>query len=428
MGGREEKDVTYLGVRRVWDEKKPFGLRQADRRQHLYTVGQTGVGKSTMLRNLILQDIEAGKGISFIDPHGDLAEEILDYIPSRRTEDLVYFNPADQAYPMGLNLLQTVPRERRHLAVSGVLSALKGIWRDSWGPRLEYILSNALSALLECENVSLLGVQRMLSDERYRRWIVKQVTDPIVRSFWLDEFERYDAAFRREAIAPIQNKVGQLLMAAPLRNIIGQVKSAFDPGFMMGDRRILIANLSKGALGEEAASLLGAILVTQFQLAAMSRVNTPEAERVDHTLVVDEFQNMIASSSLASMLSEARKYRLSLVLSHQYLDQLERGVREAIFGNVGSIVSFRVGTRDADILARELNRAYNPSTFTELKNHHVCAKLMDRGEHTEPFLAETLPPVGTRHGRKETLIRRSREKYAARREVIEDKINRWIGR
>lgn len=420
--------MTYLGMRRVWDTYESFGLRQQDRRQHLYAVGQTGVGKSTMLRNLILQDIEAGKGVSFIDPHGDLAEELLDYIPSWRTEDLVYFNPADQEYPMGLNLLQSAPRERRHLAVSGVLSALKGIWRDSWGPRLEYILSNALSALMECENVSLLGVQRMLSDDRYRRWVVKQVSDPMVRSFWLDEFERYDAAFRREAIAPIQNKVGQLLMAAPLRNIIGQVKSSFDPSFMMNDRRILIANLSKGALGEEASSLLGAILVTQFQLAAMARVNTPEAERIDHTLVVDEFQNMIASSSLASMLSEARKYRLSLVLSHQYLDQLERSVREAIFGNVGSLVSFRVGTRDADILARELNRTYNANEFTGLKNHRICAKLMNKGIHTEPFWAETLPPVGKHHGRRETLIRRSREKYAADRAVIEAKLHRYINR
>src|ERR1035437_8131150 len=286
-----DQDTAYMGVRQSWDEEVPFGLTVADRRHHAYIVGKTGSGKTTLLRNLIVQDILAGRGVGVIDPHGDLASELLDYIPSWRTEDVVYFDPADHEYPIGLNLLQPTSKDSRHLITSGIVSALKNIWSDSWGPRMEWVLSATVSALLECENVSILGIPRMLVDEKYRLWVLRQVKDPVLRSVWNQELGKYDKRLWQEAIAPIQNKIGQLLIAPPVRNILGQVRSRIDAGFMMDNKRIFIANLSKGRLGEDKSNLLGAILVTMFQLAAMGRTNIPEQERQDFSLFVDEFQN-----------------------------------------------------------------------------------------------------------------------------------------
>ena len=256
--------VNYVGTRNVWGGDEPFGLEPADRRHHLYCIGKTGTGKTTLLRNLILQDIYAGAGVGVIDPHGDLCHDLLDHIPPSRTDDVVYFNPADLEYPVGFNLMQNVPPERRHRIASGIVGAMKNIWRDSWGSRMEYILYAAVAALLDCQNTSILGIQRMLVDRWYRRWVVKQVKDHVVRSFWINEFERYDSRFMQEAIAPIQNKVGQLLMSPPIRNVLGQVKRKVDPRFMMDKGRIFIANLSKGLLGEDKANLLGSLLGHQF--------------------------------------------------------------------------------------------------------------------------------------------------------------------
>jgi hypothetical protein len=307
------------------------------------------------------------------------------------------------------------------------VSAFKAIWPDSWGPRLEYIFYAAVAAILDCENVSLLGVQRMLSDTRYREWVVKQIKDPVVRSFWVDEFENYDKKFLHEAIAPIQNKVGKLLMSPHIRNIMGQVRSRIDARFMMDDGRIFIADVSKGKLGADKSNLVGAMLVTQFQLAAMSRANVPEAERRDFFLYVDEFQSF-ASDSFVSILSEARKYRLCLTLSHQYVDQLLPEIRDAVFGNVGSIVAFRVGHRDAKQLEYAFGENCRASQLTNLGNHEVCAKLLADGRDSEPFLGKTLPPQGKRHGRRQTIIFRSREKYSIRRITIEKKIGLWMNR
>ncbi|GFO82750.1 MAG: hypothetical protein A49_23770 [Methyloceanibacter sp.] len=378
----QDDDRAWLGLRHSWGGETPFGLSPVDRRQHVFVVGKSGTGKTTLLRNLILQDIVAGRGVGVIDPHGDLAVDLLDHIPPGRTDDVVYFNPADQDYPIGLNLLGRVPNEIRHLVASGVVGAMKSIWRDSWGPRLEYLLYAAAAALLECENVSLLGVQRMFVDERYRAWVVKQVQDPVVRSFWFDEFAGYDRRFLVEAVAPIQNKIGRLLMAPPIRNILGQVRSKIDARFMMDDRRILIANLAKGRLGEDKANLLGAVLVTQFQLAAMSRADMPEDERVDFTLFVDEFHNFL-TDSFASILSEARKYRLSLVLAGQYLSQVPDVIQESVFGNVGTMISFRVGEADAAVLAREFGLAGTARSFSDLANRAACCSGADRLSATE---------------------------------------------
>ena len=420
-----EEPPIILGLREGWGEKSPFGIFHSDRRHHFYIIGKSGVGKTTLLCNLIIQDIEAGRGVGVIDPHGDLSTALLDHIPRNRIEDVVYFNPADLEYPISLNLLHCVNADNRHLVASGIVSAFKSIWHDSWGPRLEYILYAAVAALLECANISLLGLPRMLSDCRFRAWVVKQVKDPILRSYWLVEFDNYNERFLQEAIAPIQNKVGQLLMSPYLRNVLGQVRNKIDARFMMDHRRIFIADLSKGKLGADKSNLLGALLATQFELAAISRATIPEDERADYFLYVDEFQSFI-SDSFISMLSEARKYRLCLTLSHQYADQLRPDIKAAVFGNVGSLLAFRLGYADAFVLEREFGATYTAARFTELSNFEAYAKLLVDGKSREPFICRTFPLQAIRHGRCATIIRRSREKYSTKRAVVESKINRWL--
>jgi len=419
-------DPVVLGTREAWGEKEPFGLFPADRRHHLYAIGMSGSGKTTLLRNMILQDIEAGRGVAVIDPHGDLAADILEHIPRRRIDDVAYFDPSDADYPVGFNLLARVPPEKRHVVASGIVSVFRGIWSDSWGPRLEYILYATIAALLDCENVSLMGVPRMLSDDRYRAWVIRQIKDPMVRSFWVNEFSRYDKKFLQEAIAPIQNKVGQLLMAPELRNIFGQVRSRMDARSMMDEGRIFIANLSKGKLGEDKTNLLGALWVTQFQLAAMSRTDLPEDERRDFHLYVDEFQSFV-SDSFTAILSEARKYRLCLTLSHQFLDQIKPEISKAVVGNVGSIIAFRVGYEDAEALERTFGKAFVASQFTGLGNGEVHAKLLEWGQYRDSFRGQTLPPFGIRHGHGRAIIRQSRERYSTKRETIERRVNGWLG-
>jgi hypothetical protein len=425
--GLEHQGMTIIGNREVWGGSQPFGILRADRRQHFYVLGKSGAGKSALLHNIAVQDIMAGHGVGFIDPHGEGASNLLDYIPPHRIKDVVYFDPADIEHPIGFNLFGPVHPDNRHLVASGVVSIFKSIWGEFFGPRMEYILYAAVAALLECENVSLLGLPRILSDAQYRAWVVKQVKDPIVSSFWVNEFENYNDRFLQEAIAPIQNKVGQLLMSPHLRNILGQVKSKIDARFIMDHKRIFIANVSKGALGDDKSNLIGALLVTQFQLAAMSRVDTPEEGRKDFFLHVDEFQSF-ATDSFISILSEARKYRLCLTLSHQYTGQLQSEIRDAIFGNVGSLVAFRVGQRDAELLEEEFGEAYPARRFVDLDNYEICAKILKDGKQGDPFVGRTLPVWVKRQGCRETIISRSREKYGTKREIIEDRIRRWLGK
>jgi hypothetical protein len=420
--------VVYLGTRLAWDREGLFGLRTADRRQHVYVLGKTGTGKSSLIRNVLIQDVHAGRGVGLIDPHGDLAAEFLEHIPPARTDDVIYFNPGDLEHPVSFNLFaRSSDADGRHLVASGIVGAFKSIWRDTWGPRLEHILRAAVAALLECDNASLLGLPRMLVDAEYRAWVLRQVSDPVVTSFWRDEFANYDGRFRREAIAPVQNKVGQLLMAPVIRNVLGQVRNRVDLRYAMDHRKIFVANLSKGILGEDKSNLLGALLVAQFQHAAMSRASVPEDEREDFHLIVDEFQNF-TTDSFASILSESRKYRLSLLLANQYLDQLPEGIPEAVFGNCGTLIAFRVGERDASILSREFGGHYDPGLYSSLANHRVVVKLLADGDYGDPFLADTLPPLSTRYGRAANIVRRSRERYAAARDVVEEKIRRWLRR
>ncbi|MDQ2944627.1 MAG: type IV secretion system DNA-binding domain-containing protein [Acidobacteriota bacterium] len=418
-------ETTYIGNREIWGGEKPFGISRDDRRQHLYAIGKTGTGKTTLLRNLICQDIERGHGVGLIDPHGDLAEEILDSIPSWRADDVLYFNPADTDFPIGFNLVCPSSSSRKYLETSAVVGAFKHFWRDSWGPRLEYVLYAGIAALMECQNVSLLSLPRMLTDPRYRRWVVEQVKDPMVRNFWEREFTGFDKRLLAEIIAPIQNKVGQLLMAAPLRNVFGQVRSRIDPRFIMDNKRIFIANLAKGRLGEDKSNLLGSLLISKFQTAAMERSDIPEEERTDFYLYIDEFPNF-STDSFAGILSEARKYRLNLILAHQYVEQMREEVRDAVFGNVGSIISFRVGESDAQMLAKEFGSHYSSEQFTELANHEIRAKILQKGEYGEPCLGKTAPPYGF-HGRGNRHMKHSRQRFGTRRDLVESKIRRWMG-
>ena len=419
-------DDIILGVDELSRLGRPALLSVPDRRHHLHVIGKSGTGKTTLLRNLILQDIYAGRGVGVVDLHGDLSLELLDYTPTNRIEDVAYFDPGDLEYPVGLNLLEQTPPDRRHLVASGVVGVFKGIFPEFFGPRMEYIFYAAVAALLDCENVSMLGLQRMLSDERYRAWVVKQIKDPMVLMFWRSEFESHDKKTKAEIVSPILNKVGQALMTPALRNVLGQVRSRIDARFMMDNGRIFFANLSKGKLGADKANLLGSLLVTQFQLAAMARADVPEDARRDFYLYVDEFQSLV-SDSFSSMLSEARKYRLCLTLSHQYLRQLKPSIADAVMGNVGSMVSFRVGHDDAEALEKAFGRTFSASAFTRLNNGQVYAKLLSSGQDLEPFLARTLRPDSKRYGKRDTIIRRSREKYGTKREVVEDKIRRWLG-
>ena len=421
---KDEPNII-IGERSGWGKPQRFGISTEDQRQHLYIIGKTGSGKTTLLRNLILQHIALNHGVGLIDPHGDLAEEILHHVPPRRANHFCYFNPGDLEYPLGLNLLANVAPDEKHLVASGIVSAFKSIWRDSWGPRLEYILYNAVSALLDCRNATLLGINRLLTDPRYRAKIIRQIKDPFIRSFWAEEYAGYDERFQREAIAPIQNKVGQFLLNPVVRNILGQVRMRVSIPFVMNEQRLFIANLAKGRIGHDKANLLGSLLTTQFQLAAMARSTAPETLRRDFFLFIDEFQNF-TTDAFASILSEARKYRLDLTLSHQYIDQLPREIREAVFGNIGTILVFRIGYVDAEAMEKEFGKAVKASVLADLDRYQAVVKLLENGANREPFHATMLPPFENRIGRKDKLIARSREQFGTPRAVIEDKLHRWM--
>jgi hypothetical protein len=414
-----------IGERQGWGDTQPFGISAADHCHHVYIIGKTGSGKTTLLRNMLIQHITLGHGVALIDPHGDLAEELLQHIPPERADHLVYFNPGDLEFPVGLNLLANVEPDDRHLVASGIVGAFKNIWHDSWGPRMEYIFYNAVAALLECPNASLLGVNRLLTDDVYRAWVIRQVKDPFIHAFWAEEYASYDSRFQREAIAPIQNKLGQFLLNPVIRNILGQVKTKVSIPFVMDNGRLFIANLSKGRLGHDKANLLGSLLSTQFQLAAMARAKHPESDRRPFYLYIDEFQNF-STDAFASMLAEARKYRLCLTISHQYIDQLTLPVRQAVFGNVGTVISFRVGYPDAEVLEKEFGKTFPPSAIADLDRYEAAVKLLEDGANREPFRAKMLAPLENRVGHKDKLIARSRERFAAPRAVVEEKLERWL--
>jgi CxxC-x17-CxxC domain-containing protein len=425
--------ITVLGETNFRNQRTKFGIKTKDRRQHVYIIGKTGVGKSFLLQNMAIQDIQSGHGLAIVDPHGEFAEKMLDYIPSNRVNDVVYFNPADIDYPLTFNIMEKVDPEYRYLVASGLMGVFKKIWPDVWSARMEYILRNSVLAMLEYPGATLLGINRLLADRDYRQKVVEKITDPGVRAFWLNEFAKYPDKFREEAVAPIQNKVGQFISTPLIRNIIGQVKSSIDMREIMDQGKILIVNLSKGRIGEDASQLLGALVITKLQLAAMGRVDIPEHERKDFYLYVDEFQTF-ATDAFATILAEARKYRLCLILAHQYVAQLDsmgdKGkntkVRDAIFGNAGTLISFRVGADDAEFLEKEFLPTFLIDDLVNLPNYNIYLKLMIDGVASRAFSAATLytPPVPEK-SHKDTVVNLSRERYTVPRKTVEEKIAKW---
>ncbi len=423
-------DITFFAETNYRGKRTRFGIKKDDRRRHTYLIGKTGMGKTTMLEHMVYSDIMNGNGLALVDPHGDFAEKILQFIPSSRVNDVIYFNPADVEWPIAFNVMEYVDPKFMPLVASGLIGVFKKIWADSWGPRLEYVLRNSILALLEDPSSTLLGVPRMLIDKTYRAKVIKKITDPVVKSFWVDEFSRYPDKFQTEAISPIQNKIGQFLSSSMVRNIVSQTKSSIDLRDVMDSKKILIINLSKGKIGEDYSALLGAMMITKLQLAAMGRVDIPEAERNDFYLYVDEFQNF-ATESFANILSEARKYRLNLIIAHQYVGQLINGqntvVRDAVFGNVGTIISFRIGAADAEFLEKEFEPTFMMNDLVNLPKYNVYMKLMIDGMTSEAFSANTLIPLSDeeKEGNMEKIIKNSRQRYSTPRNIIEEKIARW---
>ncbi len=433
MGLHPEQDVIYFGRTDFRNQHRLFGIKRNDRRQHSYVIGKTGTGKSALLSNMIIQDIANGEGVCVVDPHGELIEQgILPKIPQERLKDVVYFNPADTDYHIGFNVLELPDTKYKHLVASGLMGIFTKIWANVWSARMEYILNNAVLALLDTPGSTLLGIPRILVDKDFRQKIVANITDPVVKAFWVNEYEQWQERFRNEAIAPIQNKVGQFLSSALIRNVVGQSKSTIDIFKLMNDGKIFLVNVSKGRIGEDNSALLGAMLITKIQLAAMERVRIEEHERVDFYLYVDEFQNF-ATDSFAGILSEARKYRLNLVLAHQYIGQLvtdvSTKVRDAIFGNVGTMIVFRVGAADAEFLEKEFEPEFMIQDIVNLPNYRIYLKLMVDGITCRPFSASTLPPfkVKASPAAVDEIVEHSRRVYARPRQVIEDEINAWSG-
>ena len=427
-----DKDVAYFGRVDFRNSNKLFGIKRRDRRQHMYVIGKTGTGKTAMLNNLIVQDIANGEGLCVVDPHGELVEGLLEKIPEERLQDVIYFNPADTDFHIGFNVLELPDPKYKHLVASGLMGIFTKIWSNVWSARMEYILNNAILALLDTPGTTLLGITRILVDKEYRQKIVDNIKDPVVKAFWVNEFEEWRDQFRNEAIAPIQNKVGQFLSTALVRNIVGQSKSTVDIFDIMNTGKIFLVNVSKGRIGEDNSALLGSMLITKMQLAAMERVRIPEDERVDFYLYVDEFQNF-ATDSFANILSEARKYRLDLVLAHQYVGQLvtdvSTKVRDAVFGNVGTMISFRVGAADAEFLEKEFEPEFMAQDLVNLPNYHVYLKLLVDGVTSRPFSATTLPPFNLESSPAiaEKIIETSLRIYARPRWAVEEEINRWSG-
>ncbi len=422
-----ENEITLFAETNFRSQRRRFGIKTDDRRRHIYIVGKTGVGKTTLQENMFLSDVLAGHGCCYIDPHGDTAEKLLDFIPSHRINDVVYFNPSDMDFPVGFNILESVDDDKKHLVRDGLMGVFKKIWPDVWSARMEYIMQNCVQALLDYPGATLLGINRLLVDVEYRKRVVAKIRDPIVKTFWVAEFASWSEKYATEAIAPVQNKVGQFLSASIIRNIVAQVKSTIDLRRIMDEGKILIVNLSKGKIGEDNMRLLGGMLITKIQMAAMERVDIKnETDRRDFYLYVDEFQNF-ANESFANILSEARKYRLNLVVAHQYIKQLDEKVAWAVFGNVGTIIAYRVGAEDAQFMENEFAPQITIEDLVNLPKYNIYLKLMVDGVATQPFSATTLPPIAQRTGSEPKVISVSRERYASPRPLIEEKVLRWSG-
>lgn len=419
--------ITFFAKTDARGHEVAFGIKAKDRQRHMYVVGKTGMGKSTLLENMAAQDIQNGEGMAFIDPHGSAAETLLEYVPEHRVKDVVYFAPFDLDHPVSFNVMEDVGPDKRHLVVSGLMSTFKKIWVDAWSARMEYILTNALLALIEYPDTTLLSVNRLFVDKEFRKKVVDYIQDPAVKAFWTDEFANYTDRFTAEALPAIQNKIGQFTGNPLIRNIIGQPHSSFDIRQLMDDQKILIMNLSKGLIGETNANLLGSMLTTRIYLAAMSRADMPVEQMKkmpNFYFYVDEFQSF-ANATFANILSEARKYHLNLIIAHQYIEQMEEDVRNAVFGNVGTTIAFRVGPFDAEVLETVFAPRFEATDLVNLGFAQIYLTLMIDGIGSQPFSAKTLPPVqlpsiSCRH----MVIDASRKLYAKPRPEVEELVSK----
>ncbi len=427
----DPEHVTYFAETNFRNGQTRFGIKSRDRTRHMYVVGKSGVGKSTLLENMAIQDIQNGQGVAVLDPHGSFAEKMLDYIPEDRIKDVVYFAPFDLDHPVSFNMLEDVGADKRHFVASGLMSTFKKIWVDAWSARMEYILNNILLALLEYPDATLLGVNRMLSDKDFRKKVVANISDPSVKSFWTDEFEKYGERYMQEAGAAIQNKIGQFTANPLVRNIVGQPKSSFDVRDIMDNQKILIVNLSKGRIGEQNTSLLGSMIITKIYIAAMSRADVSYARMADlpsFYFYVDEFQSF-ANESFANILSEARKYKLALIIAHQYIAQMEEPVRDAVFGNVGTSLSFRVGPLDAEILEKVYAPQFTANDLINLGMAQIYLSLMINDIGSQPFSAKTIAPIPRPDiSYRNDVIEWTREHFAKPKELVETNIKEWFGK
>lgn len=414
-------ELTILGMTNFRNVYREFGIRRDDRRRHIYIVGKSGTGKSTLIENMATDDVVSGKGVIIVDPHGELADKVIACTPDDRIKDVIVFDPSDRSFPIAFNLLESVDDDFKGMVASGFVGIFKKIFGDSWGPRLEHILRNTVLALLDSQNSTMLDIPKMLTDTRFRDKIVEQVKDPVIRDFWVNEFAQYDTKFRTEAVSPILNKVGQFLATATIRNIVGQPHSRINIREIMDQEKILIVNLSRGKIGEDNSALLGAMMITKIQLAAMSRADVTVDKRPDTYLYVDEFQNF-ATDSFAVILSEARKYNLCLTMANQYVEQMPEEVRSAVFGNAGTIICFRVGGTDAQFLVREFEPVFDANDLVNLDRYTIYIKMLIDGIAPPAFSAKTLPPVQQLTGNSEKIIQFTHEHYASSRAAVEDQI------
>jgi hypothetical protein len=413
----EAQDVSLFGLSNFRGRHQKFGIKRKDRGRHVYIVGQTGAGKSFLLQLLTLSDIYHDQGFAIVDPHGDYATDIMKYIPDYRLQDVIYMNPADREFPMAFNPMEVSdPAMKDHIS-SELVGVLKRMF-DSWGPRLEYILRYTLLALLDYPDATMLDITRMLNEKAFRKKVIRHIEDPVVKSFWVTEFASWNDKFASEAVAPVLNKVGAFVANPLVRNIVGQKKSAFNIRQIMDEGKILLVNLSRGQVGEDNAAILGALMVTKIQLAAMSRADVALDKRRPFYLYVDEFQNF-ATDSFAVILSEARKYGLNLTVANQYIAQMPEVVRDAVFGNVGTLVSFRIGPGDATVLGKYFEPVFESIDLTKLHNQNIFISMIINGEKSIPFSASTLRMPDPEYDLTEQIIQYTRSRYASPRDLVD---------
>jgi len=419
-----EKGVSGFGLTNYHNNFVPFGIRREDRRRHLYVVGKSGSGKSKLLELLINEELKNGEGVAVLDPHGDLVDAILRYIPKERVNDVVLLNPADTDFPIAFNPLEKIDDAYKMQLTVGFLDIFKKLFGDNWTYRLEHVLRYTTLALLDSPNTTVLSILKMLTDKNYRQKIVSRIEDSVVKSFWVSEFAAWSEKFDAEAITPLLNKVGQFVATNMIRNMIGQPQTMFDIREIMDKKKILLMKVSKGLLGEENSSLIGSMIITKLYQAAMSRADTPEDKRTDFYFYVDEFQNF-ATDTFTEILSEARKYRLNLTIAHQYMGQLSETVRKTVFGNVGSMISFRVGAEDAKILAEEYNPIFKERDIINLGVREFYAKMSVNGELREAFSGRTLEAPKTQQDYTQEIIGHSRQKYCLPKKEVEAMLKKW---